>query len=246
MAMILAAASIFANGDEENDYGLGNGQGRGSGRGAGGQGFYSRGSGLYPEERFDDSLSASINSDALAGLNDREIEWLKFMAEEEKLARDVYQALYESWNYPVFSNIAKSEQQHMDSVISALDASGERMEVLPAGEFSNPELSALYNKLVSEGKNSLVSAFTTGAAIEDLDISDLQKAVAESENDTLKVLYQNLMKGSRNHLRSFTAQLERVDADYTAQYISNEYYEKVITINREYEPITDPDYQFYN
>jgi hypothetical protein len=36
------------------------------------------------------------------------------MREEEKLARDVYIALYEKWGLRTFLNIAESEQQHMD------------------------------------------------------------------------------------------------------------------------------------
>ena len=38
------------------------------------------------------------------------------LREEEKLARDVYLYLYAQWDQWIFSNIAKSEQQHMDAV----------------------------------------------------------------------------------------------------------------------------------
>ena len=41
---------------------------------------------------------------------------LLFMREEEKLARDVYNALYEIWGQNTFANIASSEQMHMDEV----------------------------------------------------------------------------------------------------------------------------------
>ena len=37
---------------------------------------------------------------------------LSYMREEEKLARDVYLALYEKWGIRTFLNIAKAEQQH--------------------------------------------------------------------------------------------------------------------------------------
>ncbi len=43
------------------------------------------------------------------------------LREEEKLARDVYLYLYTHWNQWIFSNIAKSEQQHMDAVKGLLD-----------------------------------------------------------------------------------------------------------------------------
>ncbi|MDP2030099.1 MAG: DUF2202 domain-containing protein [Thiobacillus sp.] len=45
---------------------------------------------------------------------------LLFMREEEKLARDVYLTLYETWGLAVFSNIASSEQSHMDALLKLL------------------------------------------------------------------------------------------------------------------------------
>ena len=38
------------------------------------------------------------------------------MVEEEKLAHDVYLKLYEKWGISIFSNIAVSEQNHIDEV----------------------------------------------------------------------------------------------------------------------------------
>ncbi len=42
---------------------------------------------------------------------------LLYMREEEKLARDVYDYLYEKWNAIIFDNISNSEQIHMDRVL---------------------------------------------------------------------------------------------------------------------------------
>lgn len=53
--------------------------------------------------------------------SDTEIEALTFMVEEEKLARDVYNVLYDIWGIPTFANIAKAEQRHMDAIIGLLD-----------------------------------------------------------------------------------------------------------------------------
>ena len=43
------------------------------------------------------------------------------MREEEKLARDVYAALYTKWNIGIFSNIGESEQTHMDAILQLLN-----------------------------------------------------------------------------------------------------------------------------
>lgn len=176
-------------------------------------------------------------------LSDAEAEGLLFMWEEEKLARDVYRALYGVWNLPIFSNISDSEQQHMDALGELLDRydltrpSGEE-----AGVFASPTLAGLYDSLVAQGSESLTAALQVGATIEDLDIADLQEYVAISDSDDVRIVYQNLMKGSRNHLRSFVAQLQRAGESYQAQYISDEYLARILEIVRETAPILEADY----
>lgn len=51
-----------------------------------------------------------------AGLTDDEVYWLTYMREEEKLARDVYLSLYDTWGIPSFSKISASEQTHMAAI----------------------------------------------------------------------------------------------------------------------------------
>ena len=53
-------------------------------------------------------------------LSDDELAALDFMREEEKLARDVYQYLYDIWGVRIFVNIAESEQTHMDAVLRVI------------------------------------------------------------------------------------------------------------------------------
>jgi len=59
-----------------------------------------------------------------------------------------------------------------------------------------------------------------GATIEDLDIYDLNKALASTDNDDLKTVYQNLLQGSQNHIQAFVGRLEAIGESYEAQYIS--------------------------
>jgi hypothetical protein len=40
---------------------------------------------------------------------------LRFMLEEEKLARDTYNYLFQTWGINQFKNISNSEQSHMDA-----------------------------------------------------------------------------------------------------------------------------------
>ena len=86
------------------------------------------------------------------------------------------------------------------------------------GEFKNPELARMYKELTTQGLASLEGALKVGGMIEELDIMDLQKAIAESNQSDLDGVYENLMRGSRNHLRAFARQYNRqLGTDYQAQ-----------------------------
>ncbi|THB67690.1 MAG: DUF2202 domain-containing protein, partial [Desulfovibrio sp.] len=166
-------------------------------------------------------MSSYVADLPVQDLSHEEQAGLEFMFEEEKLARDVYLALAEMWGTPIFSNIAASEQQHMDSVAALLDRYSVDVNTDSApGVFANPELQALYADLTSLGAQSLLDALIVGATIEDLDIKDIQEYLAVTDNTDIMVVYQNLMKGSRNHLRSFAAQIENQGGTYAAQFLS--------------------------
>jgi len=143
-----------------------------------------------------------------AGLSDVEKEHLLLMREEEKLARDVYQALNAKWNNQKFSNISKSEQQHMDSLKVLLDKYGlaDPTAGKKPGEFTNKKLQGLYTELVQKGSRSLSDALAVGVEIEKLDIADLEEALSKTTNSDLTFVYKNLLRGSKNHLEAFSSQ----------------------------------------
>jgi hypothetical protein len=159
-----------------------------------------------------------------------ERESLAFMREEEKLARDVYQYLYQKWGAKIFTNIASSEQTHMDAVLLLLQkynlpdpASGKS-----AGSFSDPRLQSLYASLTAQGSKSLLDGYIIGATIEDLDLYDLYDALKIVDNQDITLVYNNLAKGSRNHLRSFYKNIQAAGGTYAPQYISEEDFNDII------------------
>lgn len=151
-----------------------------------------------------------------------EIEGLKFMREEEKLARDVYHTLGDRWNLRSFQNIRQAEQRHMDQVKRLMQSSGITDPVVSdrVGVFTNPELAAVYTQLVQRGQTSLLEALNVGALIEETDIQDLRNRLNATNHPQLQALYENLLQGSYNHLRAFVRQLERQGGAYTSQVLS--------------------------
>jgi len=55
----------------------------------------------------------------------------------------------------------------------------------------------------------LADALRVDALVEEVDIIDLEKYIAQTDNEDLILVYQNLLKGSQNHLRAFSSTLER-------------------------------------
>ena len=146
---------------------------------------------------------------------------LLFMREEEKLARDVYLTLYDTWGLPLFQNIAGSEQSHMNSVLALLDNYGlaDPVGINPQGVFVNPELQALYDQLVAQGSQSLDAALRVGALIEEIDIADLDTALTTTVQADVNQVFQQLRAGSTNHLRAFVSTLaQQSGATYRSGY----------------------------
>jgi hypothetical protein len=168
--------------------------------------------------------TASLSADEQAGLI--------FMREEEKLAHDVYVTLYAQWGLPVFQNIANSESTHMAAIKVLLDRYGiaDPASGNTVGEFTNPELQKLYDGLVAQGSKSLADALKVGAAIEEIDIRDLQTRLAQTSNVDIQLVYKNLMRGSENHLRAFTTTLQRQTGEtYIPQYLDAAIYNSIST-----------------
>jgi len=135
---------------------------------------------------------------------------LLYLIEEEKLAHDVYQVLYEKWGLRTFNNIKNSESTHQQMVLVVMESRGiadpRKSEV---GQFTNPELQTLYDKLVTQGSQSQTEAYKVGVAIEELDINDLRTMINNTDPKDTDVIsvFDSLLNGSENHLRAFSRKL---------------------------------------
>jgi hypothetical protein len=176
-----------------------------------------------------------INEIPIENLNEEEMNGLLLMREEEKLARDVYTVLEEKWGMKIFSNIASSEQTHTNAVKTLLDRYGLEDPVKndSIGAFTSDKISLLYKQLTERGEKSLLDALIVGATIEDLDINDLNKLISETNNLDIVNVYENLNRGSRNHMRAFTKQINRNGDNYTPQYITKSEYDNIIGSGQE-------------
>ena len=179
--------------------------------------------------------TAQINAYPKEPLSADETASLLMMREEEKLAHDVYMALGNKWGTNIYSNIASSEQSHTNAVLTLIQKYNltDPVGSNPAGVFRDSTLQTLYNQLVAKGSLSALDGFKIGATIEDLDIYDLNNWSTKTDNQDIRFVYQNLTKGSRNHLRSFYSQITGSGGSYTAQYLTQSELEAIINSPKE-------------
>lgn len=176
-------------------------------------------------------LQTQLSNLPLGTLNDDETAGLALMRQEEKLARDVYLALYNLHGTPIFNTISGSEQTHTDAMLALLERYSLSDPVATAGlgEFADETLQTLYDNLVYQGTPTLVDGLIVGVTIEELDIFDIARLSEQlDDNEDIAQVYSQLQRGSRNHLRSFYSQLVANGGSYTPQYISQTEFDEII------------------
>lgn len=163
-------------------------------------------------------------------INPADMEALVFMREEEKLARDLYLSFYELWGLNTFQNIARSEQLHSEAVLELINRYGVSDPFTDQiGVFTNPDLRELYDRLLAQGSQSLLEAIKAGAAVEEIDIFDLESHLAQTENPAVQQVFNHLLRGSSNHLRTFSVVFQKQTGEiYVPQYLDQYAYQAVI------------------
>lgn len=134
---------------------------------------------------------------------------LAAMAEEEKLAGDLYRAFADTYDAVIFSRIAASEDQHLASVRGLLDRYGvaDPTKELPAGQFATPATQKLYDDLLAKGMTDQRSALEVGRQVEKTDIADLTEAAKGVTAGDVTQVYQHLLRASQQHLDAFESRL---------------------------------------
>jgi len=175
-------------------YGRGNGQGR-NGQGAGMQG---RGAGMGA------GMGADLTGVASGTLTATQKTRLAAMAEEEKLAHDLYVAFGDKYGTP-FSRITNAETRHLAEVRIVLRryAITDPTAGKAAGTFATATTQQLYNKLLAQGTASVDGANTAARSVESTDITDLKAAGAGVTAPDVTQVYKNLLAASQRHLVAF-------------------------------------------
>lgn len=162
-------------------------------------------------------------------LSPREVEGIRFIWEEEKLARDLYISFYNETNLSIFANLSRSEQNHMDQAKALIDKYELQTPVSDTpGLFSNQILIELYDDLLSQGSGSSQEALRAAATYEEISIIDLEREIEAANAEDIKVVYEGLLAGSRKHLRSYVRSLQEQGVQYAPKYLGQGEYEETV------------------
>ena len=165
----------------------------------------------------DPGLSTPLNTNEIAGL--------KYMREEEELARDLYMTIFNNKGLTVFQTIStNSETVHAQKMLDLLNTYGEADPSTGiANTYTDPALQTLSDQLINTATGATstdLDALNVGALVEEVDIDDInaKKAQVQPVHALIIQTYDNLLCGSRNHLRSFVSQIEAITGTaYIAQ-----------------------------
>jgi hypothetical protein len=138
-------------------------------------------------------------------LTEQQTTTLAAMAQEEKLAHDLYVAFAATYDVAVFDRIAQSETQHLTLVRALLDrhSLADPTAGQPAGQFSDPAVQATYDRLLVQGQASQAAALQVGQTVEQTDIDDLRAAQNGLTAADVRQVYEHLLAASQHHLSAF-------------------------------------------
>lgn len=149
---------------------------------------------------------------ASSQLTEAEEANILYLYEEEKLARDIYVEMYIAHGAYIFNRISESEQRHMDAVEGLIIKYGldDTVSYNEHGIFTNGDLQEEYDHLLEYGLGNITSALEVGVAIEEMDITDIEDMLNQTDKADIQRVLSNLLRGSYNHLEAFNRQLDFV------------------------------------
>jgi hypothetical protein len=177
-----------------------------------------------------DGLATKLATYSVSAISTEEADSLAYMREEEQLAHDVYAVSTTLWDNPIFVNIAEAEATHSAAVKTLLDRYllPDPLAGLPNGTFKTARFQALYDALVATSSISLIEALKVGVQIEELDMVDITEQAASVDNADILMVYDHLLRGSRNHLRAFMKVLIKEGGTYVPQYLTQAEFDAIV------------------
>ncbi len=188
---------------------------------------YNQGHGNYNNNSHHRSDYSYQSREASSNINSDIKLMLEYMYDEERLAKDIYLALYSKYRINQLERIAtNSETRHIDAVNRLAQRYGVTTSSQRAGVYSVSKIQDLYNQLYSKGVRSQRDALEVGCMVEVTDINDLQEHISTAQragaNDIVDT-FESLKRGSYNHYWAFDRGLKQMGVSDGCCSLGREY-----------------------
>jgi hypothetical protein len=168
------------------------------------------------------TLTSRAEGSGALTLADRET--VLFVREQEKLARDVYAALSQTWRLDVFNTMIGSEEIHSDTLRTLLarhKLSDPSLRLAP-GEFTQSDLKLLHDRLIARGKLSPLEALKACASIEEMEITGIGERLALAQAEDIQRTLEIIVQSDRHHLRSLVDAMRKLGHEYVPSRLSRD------------------------
>ncbi|MET0410380.1 MAG: DUF2202 domain-containing protein [Polyangiaceae bacterium] len=165
-----------------------------------------------------------------APLGDGDRRTLLHVSQQEKLARDFYSSLSETWRLDVFHTTSGSEDIHADALRTLLG----RYKLpdpaygLARGEFNRVDLTERYDDLIARGRFSAVEALKAAASVEELEIEDISERLPRVQSPELSNVLESVVASDKHHLRSLVVALRRLGHTYSPTRLPREQFDLIL------------------
>lgn len=171
-------------------------------------------------------------------LNAEETSKLLYLRSVEKMAYDIYVSLADRWQLPMLFKMKQGESIHQ-AFITTLLAKYQLADPYAThstrGVYQEQDLDKLFSQLLPQSLQSFSKTLAVIATIEEFEIHKLQEALATTDSQDVKFLYQNLLKDARNHLRTSINTLRNKDQtyNYSPQYLTTDEFNQIVNAPKE-------------
>jgi hypothetical protein len=155
------------------------------------------------EDDLDKPMALSDSDGYSKTLSPAEKEGLLYLAEKEKMMRNVYESIHSRHDKPVFLELSQAKAQHMNLLSAKIDKYDLENPIGSMGhdEFQNPLIQGDYNTFLSYENLTLVDAIIYSKALEESTIADLEILLENVKgNDDLAQAYRQILEISQSNL----------------------------------------------
>lgn len=169
-------------------------------------------SGCSKNDDLDQSFYNASSKHPSESLTGQELQGLLYMAEKQKLHRDVYMAMDERTAIPLFNELYLGDAKNFDLISATIEAYGQENPVLNrgVGDFRRAEVQALYDEFINTVNNDLIEMLTFAVRMEEGTLEDIRNFMEQVDgNPDIRQLYTELLTGSYAQLDALDAEMKR-------------------------------------